>query len=75
MADFQAPEREKPIFILRPKFTVELNMPMAEELLDLFDNCMRSHVMIPREAFAMYKQLENWVGAVEEDESPRKHRN
>ena len=73
--EFQSPnEREKPIFVLRPEFSIKLNLPMAEQLLDLFDNCMAVHVTIPRELYALYKQLENWAGAVEEDESPRKRR-
>ena len=75
MSEYQSPtERDKPTFVLRPKFILELSLPMAEQVLDILDKCVETHVFIPKESWALYKQLENYVGGVEETESPRKRR-
>jgi hypothetical protein len=62
---------QKPKFDLAPEFMLRLNLLMAEDLLDLFDNCVTAHITIPPHIWAMFKQLENWVGETDDD-SPRR---
>lgn len=59
----------KPVFDLN--LNIQLNPLMAEQLVDMFDAVMVANnhgakINFPPELWAMYKQLENWVGVKEE---------
>lgn len=53
---------ERPVFTL--KLSMDMNLLMAEQLLDLFDRCVQNRLPIQKESWAFYKQLENLVGEV-----------
>ena len=60
---------KSPVFVLstvEPKCNIEMNLAMAEQLVDLFDACRVAHITIEKEMWAFYKQLETFVGPVED---------
>ena len=66
-----------PVFILTtvdPKCSIEMNLAMAEQLVDLFDACREAHITIEKEMWAFYKQLENFVGPAENQEEKDRSR-
>lgn len=54
---------ERPVFTL--KISMDMNLLMAEQMLDLFDRCVQNRLPISKESWAFYKQLENLVGELD----------
>jgi len=55
----------KPVFDLRLSLTV--NDLMAEQLVDVFKEALRKGIQLPSETFALFRQLESWIGEEEKD--------
>ena len=76
-SDYVAPvERQKPTFALRQEFTLRISKGMGELLLQVFDDCVRNRIMLPKEVYAFYRQMETLLGYTQDDEvdPPKRHR-